>query len=196
MRWLYPTNIGTAILDGQLTTVLIDSRARMNCVTLEFMKARGLVAGSIQDLNNHSGCILINGVGGKRTEPLGYVMIRVQVPQAPSYDEDQVALIVEDPSLFSRRCPIILGTPTIFRAIQAMKESEMHNLKLAWQYVKGGAPRAETEDIQIIEEEERVDQEVILRTTQLARQDKKFHNLRTEGPGDTPCTGMAPTTKE
>ena len=31
-----------------------------------------------------------------------------------------------------------------------------------------------------IKEEERADQEVILRTVQLARQDKKFRNLRTE----------------
>ena len=74
----------------------------MNCVTLEFMKARGLVVGLIQDLNNHSGYIPINGAGGKRTEPLGYVMIRMQIPQAPIYDEDQVALIIEDPSLFSQ----------------------------------------------------------------------------------------------
>ena len=123
MRWLYPANIRTAIIDGWLTTVLVDSGARMNVVTPEFVKARGLAAGSIQDLNNHAGCIPINGAGGKRTEPLGYVMIRVQIPYAPSYDEDQVALIVEDPSLFSQRCPVILGTPTIFWAVQAMKES-------------------------------------------------------------------------
>ena len=69
MRWLYPANIGTAILDGRLTTVLIDSGARMNCVTLEFVKARGLVAGSIQDLNNHSGRIPINGAGGSVPSP-------------------------------------------------------------------------------------------------------------------------------
>ena len=138
MRWLYPANIGTAILDGQLTTILIDSRAHMNCVTPEFMKARGLAVGLIQDLNNHFRHIPINGVGGKHTEPLGYMMIRVQIPQVPSYDEDQVALIVEDPSLFSRRCPVILRTPTIFRAVQVMKESEMHNLKPAWQYTKAG----------------------------------------------------------
>ena len=87
----------------------------MNVVMPELVKARGLVAGSIQDLNNHTGCIPINGEGGKRTEPLGYVMIRVQIPYAPSYDEDQVALIVEDPSLFSQKCPVILRTPTIFR---------------------------------------------------------------------------------
>ena len=102
MRWLYPANIRATILDGRLTTILVDSGARMNCVTPEFVKARGLVVGSIQDLNNHSGRIPINGAGGKHTEPLGYVMIRVQIPQVPSYDEDQVALIVEDPSLFSR----------------------------------------------------------------------------------------------
>ena len=48
-------------------------------------------------------------------------------------------------------------------------------------HAKAGAPaRAETDDIQIIEEEERTDQEVILRTVQLARQDKKFGNLCTE----------------
>ena len=138
MCWLYPANIGTAILDGQLTTILIDSRACMNCVTPEFVKARGLAVGLIQDLNNHSRHIPINGVGGKCTEPLGYVMIRVQIPQVPSYDEDQVALILEDPSLFSRQCPVILGTPTILGAVQVMKESEMHNLEWAWQYAKAG----------------------------------------------------------
>ena len=47
----------------------------MNVIMPEFVKARGLAAGSIQDLNNHAGRIPINGAGGKRTEPLGYVMI-------------------------------------------------------------------------------------------------------------------------
>ena len=48
-------------------------------------------------------------------------------------------------------------------------------------HTKAGAPAwAETDDIWIIEEEERADQEVILRTVQLACQDKKFRNLCTE----------------
>ena len=138
MRWLYPANIGTAIIDGRLTTILVDSRACMNVVTPELVKARGLEAGSIQDLNNHAGRILIDGAGGKRTKPLGYVVIRVQIPNVPSYDEDQVALIIEDPTLFSKRCPVVLGTPTIFRAVQAMKESEMSCVEPAWQHAKAG----------------------------------------------------------
>ena len=110
----------------------------MNVIMPEFVKARGLAVGSIQDLNNHAWRIPINGAGGKHTEPLGYVMIRVQIPYTPSYNKDQVALIVEDPSLFSQRCPVILGTPTIFRAVQAMKESEMNRVEPAWQHAKAG----------------------------------------------------------
>ena len=75
MRWLYPANIRTTIINGWLTTVLFDSRAHRNVITPEFVKARGLAVGSIQDLNNHAGCIPINGGGGKHTKPLGYVMI-------------------------------------------------------------------------------------------------------------------------
>ena len=47
-------------------------------------------------------------------------------------------------------------------------------------YAKGDAPQAKADDIWVIKEEERADQEVILLTAQLARQDKKFRNLRTE----------------
>ena len=43
----------------------------MNIVTPEFVKARGLVAGSIQDLNDHAGRIPINGAGRKLPSPWG-----------------------------------------------------------------------------------------------------------------------------
>ena len=71
MCWLYPANIRTAIIDGWLTMVLVDSGACMNVVTPEFVKARGLAAGSIQDLNNHAGRIPINGAGGSIPSPWG-----------------------------------------------------------------------------------------------------------------------------
>ena len=65
-------------------------------------------------------------------------MIRVQIPYAPSYDKDQVALIIEDPiTVFSKQCPMVLGTLTIFQAVQPMKESEMNCVELAWQHAKG-----------------------------------------------------------
>ena len=58
---------------------------------------------------------------------MGYVILQVQIPYVPSYDEDQVALLVAEDSNFLRRCQVILGTPTINRAIRAMKEMEMEN---------------------------------------------------------------------
>ena len=60
-------------------------------------------------------------------------MLWVQIPYMPSYDEDQVVLVVSEDSNFLRKCQVVLGTPTINRAIQAMKESEMENAPEAWQ---------------------------------------------------------------
>ena len=126
-------NVGPAILDGVKTTCLIDNGARMNLVTPEFVKARGLDVGLIQDLNDHNGCIPLSGLGRNVTEPLGYVVIRVQIPYVPSYDEDQVALVVRDDSCFISWCLVVLGTPTINRAIWAMKETELESAPEAWQ---------------------------------------------------------------
>ena len=110
-----------AIIDGVKTTCLIDNGAQVNLVTPEFVKNRGLEVGSIQDLNDHNGYIPLSGLGGRITEPLGYLILRVQVPYVPSYDEDQVALVVAEDSNFLKRCQVILGTPTINRAVRVMR---------------------------------------------------------------------------
>ena len=132
-HWFSHSNLGTTILDGVETTCLIDNGARVNLVTLEFIRDRGLDVGSIQELNQHNGCIPLSILGGRVTEPLGYMMLWVQIPYVLSYDKDQVALVVSEDSNFLRKCQVILGTPTINRAIRAMKESEMENAPEAWQ---------------------------------------------------------------
>ena len=111
---------------------MIDNGARVNLVTLEFVRERGLDVGSIQDLSGHNGRIPLSGLEGKITEPLGYVMFRVQIPHVPSNDEDQVTLVIVEDSHFLKRCQVVLGTPTINRAVRAMKESEMEAAPEAW----------------------------------------------------------------
>ena len=59
-------------------------------------------------------------------------MFRVQIPHIPSYDEDQVTLVVVEDSHFLKRSQVMLRTPTINRAIRAMKESEMEDAPEAW----------------------------------------------------------------
>ena len=115
------------------TTCLIDNGAHVNLVTPEFVRDRGLEVGSIRDLNDHNGRIPLSGLGGRITKPLGYVILWVQIPYVPSYNEDQVALVVAEDSNFLKRCQVILGTLTINRAVWAMKESEMENAPEAWQ---------------------------------------------------------------
>ena len=44
------------------------------------------------------------------------------------YNEDQIALVILDFSNFATRVPIILGTPTIGRVVNVMRETEMDAL--------------------------------------------------------------------
>ena len=60
----------------------------------------------------------------------------MQIPYVPSYDEEQVALMVEDDSTFIRKCPVVLGTPTINRAVRAMKETELEDAPEACQHTR------------------------------------------------------------
>ena len=69
-------------------------------------------------------------------EPLGYVLVWVQLPGIPSYDEEQVALVIRDGSEFSRRVPFIVGTPIIDRVIRALKETKMETAPEEWQWAR------------------------------------------------------------
>ena len=73
------------------------------------------------------------GLGGGRIEPTGFTLMRVQIEGMPHNDEQQVVFVLDDPSGFSARIPVILGTPTINRVVQTMKESEIHNAPSEWQ---------------------------------------------------------------
>ena len=48
------------------------------------------------------------------------------------YNEHQIALVILDFSNFATRVPIILGTPTIGRVINVMREAEMDALAMPW----------------------------------------------------------------
>ena len=72
------------------------------------------------------------GLGNAYTRPLGYMVIRVQVDGVQGYDKDQIALVIPDFSNFATRVPVILGTPTIGRVVNVMREAEMDVLAMPW----------------------------------------------------------------
>ena len=78
--------------------------------TLDFVNTHSLDTGPLSNLVD--GTLKINGFGGLFSQPLGYVIIRVQVEGVKGYNEDQVTLVVPDTTAFGSRVPVTLGTPT------------------------------------------------------------------------------------
>ena len=97
-----------------------------------------MVVGPLEELAGDPSGNAIQGIGGVRTGMLSYVVFRVQIEGIPSYDKEQVALVIQDDTKFGHRVPIILGMPTIHRVVHSMKESEMENASPEWQRVKMG----------------------------------------------------------
>ena len=72
----------------------------------------------------------IRGIGSISVEPIGFVMMNVKVPCVQGYDEDQIAIVMDDPGM--SEWLVILGTPTIYRVIEVIKESEISKLAVPW----------------------------------------------------------------
>ena len=68
--------------------------------------------------------------------PIAYVIMSVQINGISGYNEDQVLLVACSSAKFAHHVPIILGTPTMDRAIKTLKESEINRLATPWAYVR------------------------------------------------------------
>ena len=62
--------------------------------------------------------------------PKGFVMMNVKIPCVKGYNEDQIAIVMDDLGL--KDCPVILGMPTIFGVMEVIKESEISKLAIPW----------------------------------------------------------------
>ena len=101
---------------------LLDNGMQINTIMPKYVSDHSLQMGLITNLLGAKvACI---GLGNAYIRPLGYVIIWVQVDRVQGYDEDQIALVILDLSNFVTRIPVILGTPTISRIINVMKERD------------------------------------------------------------------------
>ena len=135
-----PSPDGWAILDGIRTWVLVDNGARVNSVMPAYVCQHNLGVHPISELDHSLNPfwdrIPLVGLDGGWEEPLGFTLMRVQIEAMFHYNEQQVIFVLDDPSKFSTRNPVILGTPTINRVIQTMKETEMHSTPTEWQMAR------------------------------------------------------------
>ena len=110
---------------------LLDNGAQVNAITPKYVSNHSLQVGPITNLITT--CV---GLDNTYTRLLGYIMIQVQVDRVWGYDKDQIALVIPDFSNFVAQIPVILGTPTIGRIINVMKEAEVDALAMLWANAK------------------------------------------------------------
>ena len=131
-RFIGPKNLGEVLIDGELTTCLLDNGVQINFVTPTYARQRGMDIMSLDHLAQEIGGQIppIAGIEGIMVEPEGFVMMNVQVPCVKGYNEDQIAIVMEDPGL--KDFQVILGTATIYRVMEVIKESEISELAVPW----------------------------------------------------------------
>ena len=99
------------MIDDESSWALLDNGSAINAVTPEFVEAHSLDVSPLSNLVG--GTVRVNGFGGLFSRPLDSVVIRIQVGGVWGYKEDQVALVVPDPTEFGSQVPDTLGTLTI-----------------------------------------------------------------------------------
>ena len=125
-----PKNWGETLIDDELGTCLLDNGSQLNFITPAYTHERGMDIMSLDSLTQEVGRNIppIGGIGGIMVDPEGFVMMNVKIPCVKGYNEDQIAIVMDDPGM--KDCPVILGMPTIFRVIEVIKESEISKLAI------------------------------------------------------------------
>ena len=131
-RFIGPKNLGKALIDDELTSCLLDNGTQLNFITPAYAQERGMDIMSLDYLAQETGgsIPLIRGLGGISVEPIGFVMMNVKVSGVQGYDEDQIAMVMDDPGMME--WPVILGTPTLYHVMEVIKESEISKLAVPW----------------------------------------------------------------
>ena len=131
-RFIGPKNLGKALVDDELVTCLLDNGAQLNFITPAYAQEQGMDILSLNYLAKEIGGAIphISGIGGISVELIGFIMMNVKVPGVTGYDEDQITIVMDDPGM--TEWPVILGTPTIYRVMEVIKESEISKLAVPW----------------------------------------------------------------
>ena len=131
-RFIGPKNWGEALIDNKLMTCLLDNGSQLNFVTPAYAHERGMDILSFDTLAQEIGGQLppIAVMGGGMIKPEGFVIMNVRVPCVKGYNEDQIAIVLEDPE--TKDCAVVLGMPTLFRVMEVIKESEISELAVPW----------------------------------------------------------------
>ena len=131
-QFIGPKNWGEALIDDELVTCLLDNGSQLKFITPADARERGMDIMSLDTFAQEVGGKIppICDIGSIMVDPEGFVMMNVKIPCVKGYNEDQIAIVMDD--LGMKNCPVILGTPTIFQVMEVIKESEISKLAVPW----------------------------------------------------------------
>ena len=131
-QFIGPKNWGKALINEELMTCLLDNGSQLNFITPAYVHEWGMDIMSLDSLAQEVGGKIppIQGIGSIMVDPEGFVMMNVKIPCVKGYNEDQIAIIMDDPGM--KDCLVILGMPTILRVMEVIKESEISKLAVPW----------------------------------------------------------------
>ena len=126
--------VAEIIIDDAEACALLDSKATADLMTQAYAEARNFHIRPMTELSDHF--VNLRLVARFKTTSSGYVKYNLQIPGISSYDSDQVALVAEDNTPFSREVLLIIGTKTEDSILEALKEGEIEMLDSIWKRVK------------------------------------------------------------
>ena len=129
-HWIGPETLVELTIEGRNVNTLADSGSQVNTITPALVQQYGFPVLPLEDLVDYP--LNLVGLGGKSTNLPGLVILHVQVWGIAGYDEDAVFLVVPDESEFGWRVPLVVGTCTIGRMINVIRESEIDRLSMPW----------------------------------------------------------------
>ena len=129
-HWIRPEMLADLTIDGRNVNALTNNGNQVNTITPTLVQQYGFPVLLLEDLVDYP--LNLVGLGRKCTNPLGFVILHMQVRGITGYDEDAVFLLVPDESEFGWRVPLVIGTCTIGRIINVIRESDIDCLSMPW----------------------------------------------------------------
>ena len=126
--------VADIIIDDTEACALLDSGATTDLMTLAYAKARNFDIRPMTELSHH--LMNLRLAAGFKTTLSGYIEYNLQIPGISSYNSNQVALVDEDNTPFSKEVSLTIGTKTEDMILEALKEGEIEMLDSIWKRVK------------------------------------------------------------
>ena len=110
-HWIGPDTLVDLTIEGRNVNALADSGSQVNMITPTLVQQYGFPVLPLGDLVDYP--LNLVGLEGKRTSPLRFVILHVQVQEITGYDKD---VVLE----FGWRVPLVIGTCMIGRIINVI----------------------------------------------------------------------------